>query len=76
MLSTSPSDWYPVYQVNAYIKNADKLAEIYSNLHQNIQDSCNAEGMEIMSPHNMAMHDGNDSAMLKDDLSGRGKQPE
>ena len=76
VLSTSLSDWYPVYQVNAYIKDADKLAEIYSNLHQNIQDRFNAEGVEIMSPHYMAMRDGNDPAMPKDDLSGRGKQPE
>ena len=76
VLSTSLSDWYPVYQVNAYIKDADKLAEIYSNLHQNIQDRFNAEGVEIMSPHYMAMRDGNDPAMPKDDLSGKGKQPE
>ena len=76
VLSTSLSDWYPVYQVNAYIKDADKLAEIYSNLHQNIQDRFNAEGVEIMSPHYMAMRDGNDPAMPKDDLNGRGKQPE
>ena len=58
------------------IKDADKLAEIYSNLHQNIQDRFNAEGVEIMSPHYMAMRDGNDPAMPKDDLSGKGKQPE
>lgn len=32
VLSTSLSDWYPVYQVNAYIKDADRLAEIYSDL--------------------------------------------
>lgn len=38
VLSTSLSDWYPVYQVNAYIKDADRLADIYSALHQNIQD--------------------------------------
>ena len=38
VLSTSLSDWYLVYQVNAYIKDADCLAEIYSDLHQNIQD--------------------------------------
>lgn len=38
VLETSLSDWYPVYQVNAYIKDADKMAAIYSVLHQNIQD--------------------------------------
>ena len=38
VLETSLSDWYPVYQINAYIREADKLAQIYSDLHQNIQD--------------------------------------
>ncbi|WP_317418333.1 mechanosensitive ion channel family protein, partial [Phocaeicola coprophilus] len=55
VLSTSLSDWYPVYQVNAYIKDADCLAEIYSDLHQNIQDRFNEAGVEIMSPHYMAV---------------------
>ena len=30
VLETSLSDWYPVYQINAYIREADKLAQIYS----------------------------------------------
>ncbi len=71
VLSTSLNDWYPVYQVNAYIKDADRLAQIYSDLHQNIQDRFNAEGIEIMSPHYMAVRDGNASTLPKDDLSGR-----
>ena len=63
VLSTSLSDWYPVYQVNAYIKDADKLAQIYSDLHQSIQDRFNEEGIEIMSPHYMAVRDGNASTI-------------
>ena len=63
VLSTSLSDWYPVYQVNAYIKDADHLAEIYSDLHQNIQDRFNEAGVEIMSPHYMAVRDGNASTI-------------
>lgn len=63
VLSTSLSDWYPVYQVNAYIKDADCLAEIYSDLHQNIQDRFNEAGVEIMSPHYMAVRDGNASTI-------------
>lgn len=63
VLSTSLSDWYPVYQVNAYIKDADRLADIYSALHQNIQDRFNEEGVEIMSPHYMAVRDGNASTI-------------
>uniref|UniRef100_UPI0040293861 mechanosensitive ion channel family protein n=1 Tax=Phocaeicola coprocola TaxID=310298 RepID=UPI0040293861 len=69
VLSTSLNDWYPVYQVNAYIKDADRLAQIYSDLHQNIQDRFCEEGVEIMSPHYMAMRDGNASTVpLKEDM--------
>lgn len=72
VLETSLSDWYPVYQVNAYIKEADRLGEIYSNLHQNIQDIFNAADIEIMSPHYMAMRDGNETTIPKDDLREKG----
>ena len=68
VLETSLSDWYPVYQVNAYIKETDKMPQIYSNLHQNIQDKFNEAGIEIMSPHYMAMRDGNETTIPKDDL--------
>jgi hypothetical protein len=37
------------YQINAYVKEPNKQAVIYSNLHQNIQDVCNERGIE-MSP--------------------------
>lgn len=66
VLETSLSDWYPVYQVNAYIKEADKLTQIYSELHQNIQDKFNEAGVEIMSPHYMAVRDGNESTVPKE----------
>ena len=68
VLETSLSDWYPVYQINAYIREPDKFAQIYSDLHQNIQDRFNEAGVEIMSPHYMAMRDGNESTIPKDDL--------
>lgn len=66
VLETSLSDWYPVYQINAYIKEADKLTQIYSELHQNIQDKFNEAGVEIMSPHYMAVRDGNESTIPKE----------
>ena len=65
VLETSLSDWYPVYQINAYIRGADQLAKIYSDLHQNIQDCFNEAGIEIMSPHYMATRDGNESTIPK-----------
>lgn len=72
VLETSLSDWYPVYQINAYIRDADRLPQIYSNLHQNIQDYFNEAGIEIMSPHYMAMRDGNEITIPKND--GREKK--
>ena len=69
VLETSLSDWYPVYQINAYIKEAHKMAQIYSDLHQTIQDKLNEAGIEIMSPHYMAVRDGNETTIPKDDLS-------
>lgn len=63
VLETSLSDWYPVYQINAYIREADQLAQIYSDLHQNIQDKFNEAGIEIMSPHYMATRDGSASTI-------------
>lgn len=67
VLQTSLSDWYPVYQVNAYVRNAQELPRIYSILHQNIQDRFNEAGVEIMSPHYMAMRDGNETTIPKND---------
>ena len=49
VLETSLSDWYPVYQINAYIKEAHKMSQIYSDLHQTIQDKFNEAGIDIMS---------------------------
>lgn len=61
VLETSLQDYYPVYQVNAYIKDANQLAQVYSDLHQNIQDRFNEEGIEIMSPHYIATRDGSET---------------
>lgn len=58
VLETALSDFYPVYQINAYIQDANKLAGIYSELHQNIQDKFNEAGVEIMSPHYRAERNG------------------
>lgn len=63
VLETELSDYYPCYQVNAYIKDADKLGDIYSDLHQNIQDVFNEAGVEIMSPHYFAGRDGSASTI-------------
>lgn len=59
VLQTSLEDFYVAYQINAYTKAASKQAGIYSQLHQNIQDVCNENGIEILSPHYRAARDGN-----------------
>ncbi|MGL5271970.1 MAG: mechanosensitive ion channel family protein [Phocaeicola sp.] len=63
VLETALSDYYPVYQINGYIKDADKMALIYSELHQNIQDHFNKAGVEIMSPQFTAFRNGNKSTI-------------
>ena len=71
VLQTSLSDFYPVYQVNAYIKDAQKMPRIYSALHQNIQDRFNEAGIEILSPHYTSYRDGNETTIPKDDLRSK-----
>jgi hypothetical protein len=39
------------------------MSEVYSALHQNIQDKFNEAGVEIMSPHYSAVRDGNQVAL-------------
>lgn len=66
VLETSLSDFYPVYQINAYIQDADKMTSIYSDLHQNIQDYFDKASVEILSPHYTAFRNGNASTIPKE----------
>ncbi|HVU94255.1 MAG TPA: mechanosensitive ion channel family protein [Puia sp.] len=68
VLQTSLDDFYVSYQLNAYTREPNKQATIYSQLHQNIQDACNEAGIEIMSPHYQAMRDGNATTIPPDYL--------
>lgn len=58
VLQTSLDDYYISYQVNAYTKEANKQATIYSNLLENIQDEFKQVGIEIMSPSYHVVRDG------------------
>lgn len=62
VLQTKLDDWYVVYQVNAYTLHPEKMALIYSELHQHMQDLFNEAGVEIMSPHFMGVRK-NDEAI-------------
>ncbi len=73
VLETELQDYYPCYQLNAYIKDADRLGDIYSELHQNIQDTFNEAGVEIMSPQYIATRDGNESTIPADYIKTKKK---
>ena len=59
VLETSLDDNYVSYQLNAYSKEAKKMALIYSDIHKNILDVFNDAGVEILSPQYIAARDGN-----------------
>ena len=75
VLQTSLDDFYVSYEINAYIKEPNKQAVIYSNLHQNIQDVCNERNIEIMSPHYRAARDGNKTTIPENYLDKGYKTP-
>jgi small-conductance mechanosensitive channel len=63
VLQTSLDDFYVAYQVNIYTKQANQMANVYSELHMNIQDVFNENGIEIMSPHYHAQRDGSQTTI-------------
>lgn len=75
VLQTSLDDFYVSYQLNAYTRESNKQAGIYSELHQNIQDVCNEKGIEIMSPHYRSSRDGNQTTIPADYLDKEYKAP-
>ena len=59
VLQTELSDFYVAYELNCHTSEPQRMARIYSELHQNIQDVFNEAGVEILSPHYRAQRDGN-----------------
>jgi small-conductance mechanosensitive channel len=51
VLQTGLNDFYVSYELNVHTDRPLEMASIYSDLHQNIQDSFNENGVQIMSPH-------------------------
>ncbi|HEY9826683.1 MAG TPA: mechanosensitive ion channel domain-containing protein [Stenomitos sp.] len=68
VLQTALNDFYVSYELRAYTQDPAQMQLIGSDLHQNIQDHCNAVGMEICSPHFAAVRDGNQAAVPADSL--------
>jgi small-conductance mechanosensitive channel len=68
VLQTALSDFYVSYELNAYTEKPNEMARIYSDLHENIQDTFNQAGVEIMSPHYTALREGNRAAIPEEHL--------
>jgi small-conductance mechanosensitive channel len=74
VLQTALNDFYVSYELNAYTDQPNRMADIYSHLHQNIQDSFNEAGGEIMSPHYTQLRDGSRTA-IPDPYLPKGYEP-
>lgn len=59
VLQTALNDFYVCYDLRSYTFHPEQALEVYSHLHQNIQDKCNEADIEICSPHYSALRDGN-----------------
>jgi len=59
VFQTSLDDFYVSYQLNAFTDKPGEMEKIYSDLHENIQDKCNENDIEILSTHYRALRDGN-----------------
>ncbi len=63
VLQTALNDFYVAYEINAYTDQPELMEAIYSELNQNIQDTFNGAGVEIMSPHYAQLRDGNSTTI-------------
>lgn len=68
VLQTALGDFSVSYELNAYTNQPSIMPQIYSQLHQNIQDKCNEAGIEILSPQYSALRDGNQHTIPEDYL--------
>lgn len=59
VLQTALTDFYVNYELRSHTVHPEKMLDIYSTLHQNIQDKFNEAEIEICSPHYSALRDGN-----------------
>jgi small-conductance mechanosensitive channel len=68
ILQTSLDSSYVSYELNAYTDQPNIMNNIYSELHQNIQEKFNEAGVEILSPQYSAVRDGNQVTIPQDYL--------
>jgi len=74
VLQTALGDFYVHYELNAYTREANQMASIYSTLHRHILDRFHAAGVEIASPHLSAVRDGN-RTQIPDDYLPKNYEP-
>lgn len=70
VLQTALDDFYVAYELNVYTRTPNRMAGIYSDLHERIQDGCNEAGIEILSPHFRALRDGHAPQVPGDYVKG------
>ena len=66
VLQTALNDFSVAYELNGYTKNPSKMALTYSELHQNLQDCLNENGIEILSPHYRVERSSNETTIPKE----------
>ena len=75
VLQKGLDDFYVAYELNAYTDVPREMLNIYSELHQNIQDKFNEAGVEICSPHFSSLRDGNTIAIPEQYIRPEYKAP-
>jgi small-conductance mechanosensitive channel len=76
VLQTALGDYAISYELNAYTSEPNKMAGLYSGLHQNLQDTFAESGIEILSPVYHALRDGNPSTLPLPYGSGKDGAPD
>ncbi len=69
------NDYNVAYEINAYTDRPAEMADIYSELHQHIQDTFNEGGVEILSPVFNAVRDGSHTTIPGSYLPADYKKP-
>jgi small-conductance mechanosensitive channel len=76
VLETTLAESYAIYQINACVKEVDRLPAIYSNLNQRIHDLSHEAGLELLLPRYYAQRDGNPPVMPPEYLKEKTKSAE
>ena len=66
---TTLGDFYVEYEVNGYTRKSETLGATYSALRQNILDSFNKAGVEIMVPHVVGLRENLKTQIPQEDTS-------